>query len=566
MRLSRIGSRTRANANGHRVPWRVTGIAAVAALVASSAVVPRPASGSASAFASGTHSHVLLVGTWHGRTGQFRSIQAAVNAARPGDWVLVAPGDYHESPTASVGVRIATPDLHLVGLNRDTVIVDGDRPGAPTACDPDPRWQNLGPGGTGRDGIVVTVSGVVVENLTVCNFLGYERGRQMVFNGGPGGQPSTVGAFTARYLTTTSTFLGGVNDLAAYGIYVSNVTGPGMVSNDVASNMANSAFHIGACRDCDTVFTKNSALNSVIGLTAINAGGRLLIENSVVKGNASGIDLASEEDESSPPPQDGACPAGYQGPEAISPRSCTVVRDNLVDGNDTPNVPGGAGGGVLRFLGAGILLPGGINDAVVSNRVRNQGSYGIVLTIFPVQGRPSYPSAHCQGGINAAPNRLCVFTAYGNVVAANYLSQNGRFGNPTNGDLAEAALAQRQGNCFTGNISVPGGSLTTYPTGLQRRASACGAPSGGTFFGPLGAQIACATGAFGQCNGTPANIIGVLESLARTLQVNAAALKAPGVASSRAVYPPYVSARAPRPPAQPTLPDQCHGAPANGWC
>jgi hypothetical protein len=401
----------------------------------------------------------------------------------------------------------------------------------------------------------------------VCNFLGYNRGRQVIFNGGPGGRPSTVEAFTARYLTTTSTALDpDVNALAAYGIYVSNVTGPGVVSHDLASNMANSALHIGACGDCNTVFTQDTALNSVIGLTAIDAGGRLLVERSLFQGNASGIDLASEEDESSPPPQDGACPAGQRGPEALSPRSCTVVRDNLVDGNDTPNVPGGAGGGIIRFLGAGILVPGGRNDAVVSNRVQHQGSYGIVLTIYPAQGKPGYPSAQCQGGLQVAPDQLCVFNAFGNLVARNTLSHNGSFGNPTNGDLAEATLAQRPMNCFRGNVSVPGSALTTYPVGLQRRASSCGTPTGGTFFGPLGAEIACATGAFGACDGTPAPVIGVLESLARALHADTAALKARGVATSRAVYPAYARAGAPRPPAQPMLTDPCRGAPANDWC
>src|ERR1700691_1659792 len=39
---------------------------------------------------------VLLVGTYHGKSGAFKTIQAAVNAAKPGDWILVAPGDYHE--------------------------------------------------------------------------------------------------------------------------------------------------------------------------------------------------------------------------------------------------------------------------------------------------------------------------------------------------------------------------------------------------------------------------------------------------------------------------------------
>ena len=38
----------------------------------------------------------LRVGTYKGVKGKFKSIQAAVDAARPGDWILVGPGDYHE--------------------------------------------------------------------------------------------------------------------------------------------------------------------------------------------------------------------------------------------------------------------------------------------------------------------------------------------------------------------------------------------------------------------------------------------------------------------------------------
>ena len=37
---------------------------------------------------------VLLVGTYKGIRGQYESIQAAVDAALPGDWILVGPGDY----------------------------------------------------------------------------------------------------------------------------------------------------------------------------------------------------------------------------------------------------------------------------------------------------------------------------------------------------------------------------------------------------------------------------------------------------------------------------------------
>ena len=60
---------------------------------------------------------VLLVGTYHGIHGKYRTIQAAVNAAHPGDWVLVGPGDYKtasfKAPKGAsdhpAGVLITTP-------------------------------------------------------------------------------------------------------------------------------------------------------------------------------------------------------------------------------------------------------------------------------------------------------------------------------------------------------------------------------------------------------------------------------------------------------------------------
>ena len=54
----------------------------------------------------------------------YKTVQAAVNAARPSDWVLIWPGVYHEKsarwPTA--GVWIQKPHIHIRGLNRNRVI------------------------------------------------------------------------------------------------------------------------------------------------------------------------------------------------------------------------------------------------------------------------------------------------------------------------------------------------------------------------------------------------------------------------------------------------------------
>ena len=138
----------------------------------------------------GEHSTaVLLVGTYNGKAGQYTTIQSTVNAAQPGSYILVAPGDYHEDDDAHVtkasllstgdhgGVVVRTPDLTIRGMNRDTVIVDGTKAGAPTPCSPEPQYQNFGPivsgKAEGRNGIVVwKADDVRIENLTVCNFLG----------------------------------------------------------------------------------------------------------------------------------------------------------------------------------------------------------------------------------------------------------------------------------------------------------------------------------------------------------------------------------------------------------
>src|SRR3989442_1688171 len=43
---------------------------------------------------------VLRVGSYQGIKGQFTWVQAVVKAARPGDLILIGPGDYKTSPSA----------------------------------------------------------------------------------------------------------------------------------------------------------------------------------------------------------------------------------------------------------------------------------------------------------------------------------------------------------------------------------------------------------------------------------------------------------------------------------
>src|SRR5262245_18610750 len=197
---------------------------------------------------------VLRVGTLNGSVGDYATIQDAVDAAQPGDWILIAPGDYHErgdythpgpDGAAGGGVLIRTPDVHLRGMDRNQVIVDGTKPGS-APCDASPAAQDLGPPDAegqplGRNGVgVFEVSGVSVENLTVCNFLTGtgDGGNQIWFNGGDGTGTVNMGSYSGAFLSATATvFLGTEAPGAEYGIFASNVRGPGSIIHTYASNM-----------------------------------------------------------------------------------------------------------------------------------------------------------------------------------------------------------------------------------------------------------------------------------------------------------------------------------------
>ena len=486
---------------------------------------------------------VLRVGSWRGSAGEFTSIQAAVNAARPGDWVLVAPGDYHETGSTGgrhpAGVYVTTRNLHIRGLDRNAVIVDGTRPhAAPCASDAASQFRTQ----AGRNGIeVYKADGVSIENLTVCNFLtsasGGE-GNQIWWNGGDGSGKIGMGPYAGSYLTATTTWgNGAVAPEGLYGIFVSNSRGPGVIAHTYSSNMADSAYYIGACSDCNAVLTDAHAQNSAIGFSGTNAGGHLIIERSTWDNNRSGIVPNVLNNDDAPPPQNGACPKtpGSRGGVLSSgpqPPRCTIIRDNVVFANNNPNTPG-SGITAAAPVGTGIELSGVENTLVANNDVHDNGAWGILLHDFPDTSTPP-PVAHCEGGLSV-PGAVCYFQAFGNFVTGNRLSHNGFFGNPTNGDLAAATSLHAPGNCFSGNTDPKG--LTTDPPLLQQLEGRCGVPNAGDL-GPLTAEIVCDSGLLGTCptlpgitypRGTAVRLFAIPKGLA-------------------------------------TMPNPCAGVPANPWC
>jgi len=97
--------------------------AAVALCLAGTAAPPAQAGATAPA---GAAPQVLLVGSYQGIAGGYATVPAALAAARPGDWILVGPGDYKAAPyggatagyggtPAPAGVFITTPASTCAG-------------------------------------------------------------------------------------------------------------------------------------------------------------------------------------------------------------------------------------------------------------------------------------------------------------------------------------------------------------------------------------------------------------------------------------------------------------------
>jgi hypothetical protein len=493
--------------------------------------------------------HVLRVGTWHGIKGQFKSIQDAVDAAHRGDWILVGPGDYHEradygkrhhapSDESGAGVYIKKPGLYLRGMNRNKVVVDGTKPGSPT-CSSKPSDQDFGPKGdngkVGRNGIVIYSSNVWVENLTTCNFLG--EGNQIWWNGGDGSGKIGMGAWHGKYLSATSSYYQDGKPDASYGEFVSNARGPGRLARSYASNMDDAGVYIGACQQvCNSVVTTSQFQYSALGYSGTNAGGNLILKKSEWDHNATGIVTNSQNTDDAPSPPEGACLHG-NGPTGTY--SCTIYRDNYVHDNNNPHTP-------LTTpspIGTGIVVSGGRNDTVMDNRVANNGAWGILLVPYPDLGPPP-PIAHCEGGTpDAFGPGSCLYDDWGNQVFGNVVTNNGFFGNPTNGDLAELSQDEPSGysNCWYANKHPNGDDPTTDPPALEtiHGKSACGtSPPTGVDSGELLAQAACDTRAFGTpCPPTP------------------------GMS-----YPQPGNVHMHKLPRQDSMPDPCRGVPANPWC
>jgi hypothetical protein len=530
---------------------RLAPVAGLASVLALALVAP-----------AGAAPHVLLVGSYEGKPGTYTSIQEAVDAARPNDWILIGPGDYKESASrtipgalgddrAGADVLITTPKLHIRGMNRNTVMIDGTSPGSPQ-CSGAEADQIFGPAEgsawMGNNGVVVyKAAGVHLQNFSTCNFLGSNHGGDSVwFDGGGASGKQGLGSWFGDYLSSTSTYWGGPSKPSdEYGIYVSNTFGPGAFVHTYANDMSDSGYYIGACPDCHATINQGHAENNDLGYSGSNSGGHVVIEHSEFDNNEEGVATQSQNNDDAPSPQDGICPQ-----EALNPNPppgaqrkdvCWVFIHNKVVNNNngaTPTSPGAPG-----LVGTGMTIAGGRHDLVVDNTFSGNNAWGLVLLPYPATETPpsQIPEAErCKGGIGTGSGEtyVCYYDDFANEVEGNTFARNGAYGNPSNGDIGEVSNPESDGNCWHGNVEQGGGKPSSAPLEIQTTHGTCAQPNAGEpVTSVLGAQATCDSQLVAKCPEVPG------EDYPRSSEVKLMAL-----------------------PAQPTMPNPCAGVPANVWC
>ncbi|HEU5379255.1 MAG TPA: right-handed parallel beta-helix repeat-containing protein [Ktedonobacteraceae bacterium] len=286
----------------------------------------------------------------------YPTIQAAVKAAHPGDLVSIAPGTYHEAVTVNI------PNITVRGRNRQQVILDGN--------------FQLG------NGFTVVANNVVLENMTARYYIGN------------GFYWTGVKGFRGSYLTAYSN--------GDYGIYAYN-SSVGQFDHDLGAGSPDAGFYVGACHPCHVLVTHVLSEGNALGFSGTNAGGDLVLRDSIWRNNRTGL-LPNSLDSEPNPPQDGA-----------------TILNNLIENNNNSNAP--AKDLEYPAFGSGIIVAGGNDNVIQNNRVSGHFYYGILVTPYIDQK---------------------FYEPHGNTVKNNTITNSGVT------DLALAALSSRD-NCFSDN-------------------------------------------------------------------------------------------------------------------
>jgi parallel beta helix pectate lyase-like protein len=251
---------------------------------------------------------------------EYPTIQAAVDAARPGDLVRIAPGTYSEE----VVVPVTKRDVVLRGIDRNRVVLDG---------------------GDGRrnEGIVVHGDGVAVENLTVRGF-----GSDAILFTPPPDAKQPLSGWRVSYVTVANNALHGIDALHAQG---------GTIEHVWASGHGGAGLRIGRCLPCNTLVTDSVAVLGMAGFEGVNAGGNIVVARSQFRDNRVGVMLVTA------------------GDDPVYHQQDSAVVGNVIADNDNRRAAGDG-----DTFGIGVLVRGGRRDGLARNRITGHPGAGVLLS------------------------------------------------------------------------------------------------------------------------------------------------------------------------------------------
>jgi parallel beta-helix repeat protein len=338
------------------------------------------------------------------------TIQAAVDAAQPGDTILVPPGTYRES------VLVNKSDLTIVGSPAAVIDAAGFRTGI-----------RVGTGSISRGGPVPACPPLAVEGFTLTGL-------------------------TIKHASFSGVFLIGVDGYRLTGTrYVDNpVYGPfpvcssnGLIDfnhvvggGSAAGPSIDTGIYVGD--DHRVTVRHNSVTNYVIGIVVENTA-NAIVQDNLLKGNTAGI---------------------YAAVLPNHPRPFTdnvVIERNQVVQNNLPNpVPADSGDAIgLVPTGAGIVNLGGDRVVIRNNRVVGNDSLGVAIVQTPFG--PSDPRIEPNPDFNE--------------VRGNVILQNGRNPDPVRAITPGADIVYDgtgTGTCFADNVfatEFPAGITALFPCG-----------------------------------------------------------------------------------------------------
>jgi hypothetical protein len=358
------------------------------------------------------------------------TIQEAVDAAAPGDLILVSPGVYNEA------VNVTVPELTIRGLDRNEVILDGE-------FQLDNGIRVLGAGG------------VAIENMTARNY---------TFNGFFW---TGVDGYRGSYLTAYRN--------GDYGIYAFDSVN-GLFEHSYAAGSPDAGVYIGQCFPCNAVIDDVHAEHNGLGYSGTNSGGNLLIVNSRFNNNRAGI-----------VPNSGSYELCY-------PQRETTIVGNLVYANNQADTPAiddallAMGNGILVTGGVGNTIS---RNRVWDHDVAGIGLAPYpeeqALDDQPSRDEWDTPCAETiDDPVSTAPPELLLWDPYENAVTDNVV-EDSRIADLALGFVSADPVALA--NCFAGNTFT-----TSAPADLEALAPCDGEGAGDWAAGALDLAALSAAG------------------------------------------------------------------------